>query len=314
MKSEVLTPTVLSPARARLMSACQKGYETGLELVARRYENNKDWERNLTYHNAAHSRYVAQETVRILEVVRSVDRHAVSQIGVWMGQLAAGWHDTTILWERVHTVEDGFEVARRKRLSGINERVSAEELVGYMTEPEFSRASSSVDEEILVKNAILVTVPDFDTSLGTVIQPNLTEDSSPVARAVALADIGGAGLSGGEFFLRTSLALFREDNLDFPAQTMSLSTLNVAQREALRQRMIEWLGSQGRFVEGRRQLTPQEVAPYGDASQAVLELFSYFDETLNIVGETHLKAQSEPVEALLTMFGYSVDRDVSARR
>ena len=105
----------------------------------------------------------------------------------------------------------------------------------------------------LVNQAILATVPGWDAENETVSQPNLTPNAPAVVRAVALADLGIAGMEPATF-VETGDQLFREENLDIARtlrRTGRSGDLPAGTLEGFKARMLAWSRSQPGFVRGR---------------------------------------------------------------
>lgn len=84
------------------------------------------------------------------------------------------------------------------------------------------------------------------------MQPNLNPDSGLVAQAVALADLGAAGMDGPQRLIRETYELFLEDNLDFARALSNVNNISLSEQSNYRQRLLEWIQVQIDFVNGRK--------------------------------------------------------------
>lgn len=185
--------------------------ETPLAHIRSNYENRKNPLENLSFHNVAHTKTVMRRVDKTLEVL-GANRRTMGR-----AKLYAGFHDSVQNWKTKNN-EKGF--AMRDRSPFPNEEDSFKMAREYM-----EGINKQEDEEIFTsediehgEKAIMATKASgpgsWDTKRDTIVQSNLQEDSPLEARALALADIGGAGMDGGAQYVFEGSALFREDNLD----------------------------------------------------------------------------------------------------
>lgn len=285
---------------------CEIGQEQALNTVKTRFENNPNPLNNLSYHDLSHTKMVINNTEMILRTIRSVNPLLVSEEDIALGKLAAAFHDVVENWESQTTESDGRKMSKRKRANGQNETDSALEAVAFMNEINriYGKGKEIFSEEDKEKvtGAILVTIPEFKE--GKVIQPGLNPSTAIITRAVALADLGAAGLEKPERFLNDALALFREDNIDFP-DFIKQTNLSNEIKEQLKTRMIKWLMFQGQFVKSREERLDKDLDGLEeDAKSAVRKLFNHFHDSESIVRETLEKTNKMTFEDLLKMFGY----------
>ncbi len=273
------------------------GRQRAFDRIQIQFENNQDPLNNLTYHNSLHTETVIKNTELILRMIRSVNPELVSEKDITLGKLAAAFHDVVQEWE---SGTDTSGAIKRMRKNGDNEEKSADESIVFIDNTVntlFGPIFSEKDKNV-VKEAIIVTIPRFNE--GCVSQPNLTSKTSIVARAVALADLGTAGLESGERFFRDAVALFREDNINF------LNSSNET-KEQKKARMIEWLEFQQKFIEGRRTMLDQDLDGLdGNAINVVKGLFCHFDDSARMVRQNLIKAKETDTtfEELSKIFGY----------
>ena len=161
------------------------------------------------------------------------------------------------------------------------------------------------DDQKTLQEAIITTQPGWDAEKGTVSQPNLNDQSSLVARAVALADIGTAGMDGAKKFLSEGDPLFREENLDILDGLQKGEKLTQEQKEYFRSRIFAWTKSELAFAIGRRALLDEELSPMPRKAQdAVRLLFSKFDDSIFALGELIDKRKGMSFGQIAQSIGY----------
>jgi hypothetical protein len=140
------------------------------------------------------------------------------------------------------------------------------------------------DEEYgLVDSGIVVSVPSFKT--GRVFQPALNSESHPVVRAVALADIGTAGMEPKVFGTEGEL-LFIEQEIEIIEairKAKNPDDIKPEKQELYLKRYRSWMNIQVGFAEGRKTLLEGELGNLDDKSKKrVRKLFSGFPESIRI--------------------------------
>ncbi|EKD43978.1 MAG: hypothetical protein ACD_72C00048G0001 [uncultured bacterium] len=219
-----------------------------------------------------------------MEAIQSADPALVSRHDVKLGQIIAAYHDIVQNWEP-ETKADGRVV--RKRAVVKNEEDSFLALKERMDEhnKKSGEIFSARDLET-AREAMMATVPGWDMKSSTVIQPNLAEQPSLVALAVALADIGAAGFDT-QAYLKDGDAIFREENLDILDDLQNLGQVSEAKKEDYVGRMINWNKVQVVFAKGRKSLLEKELAslPSDETKEKVRVLFSHFDESIAVAQE-----------------------------
>lgn len=281
-----------------------------LLTVEERYEQNLDSESKYPYHNSAHSNLVAERTLLICQAMLEGEPGIITPRELALGVLAARSHDRIITWEKAQSVnENGLTVVKMKRHIGENEKRSADELIIEMREEniKFGCPVFVAEDENLVQEAILATIPGFDASLMTVVQPNLTRDSYPVTRAVALADIGSAGLSPQRFAL-DGVELFREENLDVFEALTGDEPLSPAFMKLTKERMLEWGILQIKFAQGRKEMLKKELEGLPKvAKREIRRLFYHFDNSIAQARKIAEKRAQMSFVELVADFGYLTD-------
>jgi hypothetical protein len=271
------------------------GIVHALTLIGSRFEANQDPAYNLPFHCMAHTIGVIRRTGTLLRAMEA------SEEELHLGLLAAAFHDTVQNWAPSAT-PDGRIL--RRRFTGRNEADSAAEAVAWM-----HRARVFDEEQYhLVTRAILATIPDWDAEHQTVSQPQLKHEASPVVRAVALADLGIAGMDGLPF-LEKGDQLFREENPDLAAlrRCLTCDDLGEGALEVCKARMLAWSRSQPAFARGRRALLEKDLGNLrGAARKAVRSLFCHFETAIGVSEEAvRARASLSPWEVARAM-GYPV--------
>lgn len=265
-----------------MKSYADEAVDRAVSLVKERYENSQDELENLPFHNDAHTEGVIRRTEMILSTIQAADPRLVSERDISLGRLAAAHHDTIQRWEENSVVDGMFTKVLRKRFAGVNEKESANAGIATMDEMNAREGQLifSENDKTLLREAIEATVPAWDPLHKTIMQQNLNDESSLIARAVALADLGTAGMDGPKSFVAEGKTLFREENLDILKDIRS-GHVSEEQQEYFKQRMVGWLKSQSGFVRGRqaRLIIELQAVPMS-ARDSVTALFHKFDESI----------------------------------
>ena len=297
LKAEVRQAEDPGAIHRSLPRTVRGGIAYALGLLRSRYESNIDPDDDMPFHCAEHTTGVIRRTGELLRAMGAAERE------YQLGLLAAAFHDTVQRWVPV-TTPDG-EVLRRP-FTGRNEIDSAAEAVAWMRQADGAFGEPEYD---LVTRAILATIPGWDAKNGTVSQAHLTADAPVTVRAVALADLGAAGMDG-EAFLVTGDRLFREENLDIGRalrRCARRADLNAATLERYKARMLAWSRSEADFVRGRRARLGLELGDLsGSAAAAVRALFGGFQAAIGAT-EVAVRARERlsPWEVARAM-GYSI--------
>lgn len=158
-----------------------------LKKIADRYDGK------LEFHNSHHTENVVDSASQIGEIM---NRHGLmSERDVSLFKLASAFHDSI-----------------QGEGSGVNEEKSAKELHIIMDKMEIFND----DDKDKTEEAIMATVAEpakREDGLSTIVQKNLTRDSSPMALGLALADLGTAGRNSEEF-LEEGDKLYEEFQLE----------------------------------------------------------------------------------------------------
>ncbi len=163
---------------------------------------------------------------------------------------------------------------------GTNETESADELIKYMNAQVDAGGKPLFSERDMadVKQALMATVPGWDIQKGTVEQINLSESSRMLARAVALADLGEAGMEP-EVFLDAGDALFLEDNPDIAEAVKDPEKFKDKPEEKARfaARIVAFRKMQPEFALGRQNRLEQELKGLSEEEKkSVMKVFDQF--------------------------------------
>lgn len=263
-----------------------------LDYISKHYRYPEDHRQILDYHGPAHTTEVIARTLRILETVRQHDPSLVSQRDIQRGVLGAAFHDIIQQWEAVPSLQGEVMVIMRKGKPVFNEKGSRYMAGKYMEEANEHFGATMFNEEDLdiVGKGILLTVPGYDMQLKTVIQPGLTRDTDLIAGAIALADLGGAGMDGPDAYATEGDRLFLELNMDVRAALHERRQLTEQQNTLFRSRLLAWTAGQVDFAAGRVARLETELAFIpGHVRPAVAALFDKGEETVAQSRERYAK-------------------------
>lgn len=252
------------------------------------FENNKDPDKNLEFHNWGHTEGVISRTEILLKGIGATERE------IQLGKLIAAWHDTVQDSER--------EGVKRKRGVGNNERKSAEGLISFMDQ-ENARAGGVVFSEgdkNVARLAIEATIPGFNPDLKTVVQPNLNKDLPLVAQAVAWADLAEAGMDP-EAYARGGKALFREENMDIAGAIRDKVQLDDATKASILERAKQWMEFQVPFAKGRQTKFAEEASNF----PSVLAIVNKFDESIGKSKEAVAQMGNMNFDQAIAFMGYN---------
>jgi hypothetical protein len=255
--------------------------DQAIALIRERHESGRVPD-HMHYHNSEHTIGVIGRARLIGQALGMSDRQLL------LTAIAASFHDTVQRWV-ANEGEGG--VVTRKRLTGRDEVASAGEAAEAMAALDLR---FTPDEYGVVSSAIVGTIPGWDNAAATVCQPFLIEH--PVIRAVALADLGSAGMDP-VMYGRDGPALFAEENLDVMEAVMAaerVGEIPEASQQFYRARYLAWLRVQPGFARGREsRLDAGELDGLEPAAQArVRALFCRFDESVAVAESAIAAAQT----------------------
>jgi hypothetical protein len=255
--------------------------DQAVALIRQRHESGRIPD-HMHYHNSEHTIGVVERAQAIGQALGMSDRQLLLTV------IAAAYHDTVQRWV---AMEGEGGVVTRKRLTGRDEVASAAEAAEAMAGLEIR---FTPDEYGIVSSAIVGTIPGWDNEASTVCQPFLIEH--PVIRAVALADLGSAGMDP-VMYGRDGPALFAEENLDLMEVVMAaerVSEIPEASQQFYRARYLAWLKVQPGFARGREnRLDNGELDGLDPSAEArVRALFCRFEESVAVAEAAITAAQT----------------------
>ncbi len=261
-------------------------------------ENKYDY---LPFHNQFHTIGVERRAIQIAECIGFEDIELV--------RLCALFHDIVQDYE----IKECGMFLKRSRKTGYNEEESFNVFIEYIKQ-YYSEYSDKIDE---IKSAFLATIPSFEQ--GHVLQKNLTPESPLLARILAMADLGSAGMESAEVFFSEGCALFREEYLDLYGA--GIDDFDDEFIKAMIGNMRIWLEGQISFINSRKEIFKEDINVFDDLTRENLKkLFSNFDFNLEYIsgkkkefGELINSYQRQTgrelkntFERALKFFGYSV--------
>ena len=315
MKSELVESQLAEWDEAERHVELQRGADAAvaeaLALVAGRFEKNPDAKKNLAFHNTEHTKGVVSRAEAVLRKIQRGAPELVSDRDIEVGRVAASFHDVVQEEGEPNVQPEGdAKKVLRKRLTAKNEAASADAAADFArkhNEKLESEGKSVVftEEDIAaIREAIDATIPGWDPKASTVNQPKLTAESSVIARAVALADLGEAGTDP-EAYLKGGDALFREENLDVFDALKEPEKISEADKERFRKRLVGWSKFQATFAKGRKALFDKEVEGLPEAAQGELrKYFSRFDESVQEAADKGSFRDGLTFEELVVDAGY----------
>ena len=240
-----------------------------LDVIRDRFERG-EIPHHMHYHNSEHTAGVIARARAIGQAIDMSDRDLLLLV------IAAAFHDVVQYWSPERRADGSVY---RRRHAGRNEVASAYEAIEAMMQ---LGVDFHPEEQGIVASAIIGTIPGWDHECTTVVQPFLVEHG--VVRALALADIGSAGMDPSMYRL-DGPALFAEENLDIMEALFRArrgGDISEADQRAYRDRYVAWLRVQPEFARGRREcLHNGELDGLDEAMTArVLKLFEHFDESI----------------------------------
>lgn len=270
------------PQETSLDDIVSKGIDVALQTIQERHE---DSEHGLDFHNRKHTLQVAERTQKIAQALGFNEKKTAK------AQLAAAFHDAEqkgyAISNKYHQMlvnEDGQillstdqgetsisgEEGDRlksddlnpnygmfKRFGGANESASFKELKEYLTQEEYQGIFSEDDMNDLDK-VFTGTIPGFDPEKKAITQPNIDSESQDLAIAIAMADLGAAGMEGAESLIYDGDANFREEHMKISREIRqaaaegNLSDLSEDDKAAIKAKMVGWTKFQKKIAADQR--------------------------------------------------------------
>ncbi len=266
--------------------------EIALGLIELFYEEHVNETLRRPFHNRRHTQRVIARADMLQQAICFAEADLMKPRHTHLVGIGAACHDLVQLYPGTNE-QKGFECARH--LLAMIELIA---LHSNIRDPELQ----------ILEEAIMATVAVFDPELGTAIQPNLTPTSHPVARIIALADLGAAGMDGPTVFLEDGNRLFREMNPDIAAAYIGGSVEDL-DRTTFCTRMISWSNGQPKFAAGRRDRLDFELEGLPRAAAgAVRSLFREFDASIEAAERRAEVRRGMSFEELIADFGIAASR------
>lgn len=297
MIAEILSPE--RSAEGLFPYIISQAERTALSHIEVNFERNPDPMGNLPYHDRLHTLRVRRRGAQIYQRANLAVPGLVTPKDLIRIQIGALFHDPIQKWEE----KDG----RRRRFTGKNEEESADMAVSFMNRMnEEHGVIFTLDDKEIVRDEILTTTPGFKD--GTVIQPLLRPGSHFDTKDIAVSDVDGCLIDGPRIFLGEGDALFREENLDIlrALRDKGVGNLSVLQMEEFRARMLGWVRSQIKFVEGRQALVDSDLAGLPEpAIKAVKGLLDKGEDSKRELGKLIVIRENLSFPELVASFGYT---------
>lgn len=252
------------------------GFKYALETVKENSERG-----NLYFHNQTHTSRVRKNSLLIAEVLGATEQEKD------LIEFTSGFHDYDHKSEEMSTKE------AEKYMRKVNE----DEGVDVFSEEDISNVGSAIDG----------TVYEWNDKKKTVIQPNIEGKNNVVVLAIALADIGTAGIEGSKKYKKEGDDLFRENNVDILEKLEKPENLSKNDKENFIQRMLEWSEVQVSFAQGRKNLFEHEIDIFEDDEKNNLrELFSKFDDSIEGAKASVERRKKMSFEEIAEDLGYEL--------
>ena len=211
--------------------------------------------------------------------------------------------------------------APRRRQPGVSEMATIERLLDYINQLNqwLQSAPTSparlTDEDIeIVRDAIAATICAYDSTEQAIYQPDLynpNKSFSPVARIIALADIGALGIDGVEVYNQEGSLIVLEENLDLiplilDGTIYSLKSNNFELYQNIQKRLLNRCRFQVNFAKSRAARLEREIADFPEGAISPLhEVFKYLNPTA--IAEVEAKTPTDEgatLEVLLQFFEF----------
>lgn len=189
------------------------------------------------------------------------------------------------------------EHTSRRREPGVSETATIERLTDFINElnqqlQKHDPTSPAIltDRDInIIREAIAATICAYDPTDQAIYQPNLynpNKSLSPVARILALADIGALGIDGVEVYHHEGSLLLLEENPDLIPLLLngtihSLSLDNPELYQNIQQRLLSRCRFQVNFAKSRFARLKREVAGFPNEAISTLshKVFKHLNPT-----------------------------------
>jgi hypothetical protein len=311
-----------SPELIALRSAADRLILKAEEHIRKSFEESAGRDM-LNYHNRQHTRDVVKNAREILQAIRDGGMD-VSDRDMILVEIAAASHDLIQQYRAVETPatlksqKDGETIERtraarvRSKLTkeeSTNETDSANLMIKWVREMEvedgvhpFTYLTEAEGEDI--KASVEATVPGFDPRRNTVIQPNLTKESSPMTHAIAMADLSSAGRDPVRY-LTEGDEVFVEDTLDM--RGLDPSALSQDEKDWYRSRIVAATKSKANFALGRKVIFERDIGGLSTAAKKNLRKMFRFETTVRESMKLARKREKMDFDELYKAVGFQKD-------
>lgn len=210
----------------------------------------------------------------------------------------------------------------RQRKPGVSETATIERLLKYINElneqlqldAPTSPARLTLEDITIIRDAIAATICVYDPTEQAIYQESLYDANkslSPVARILALADIGSLGIDGVNVYRQEGSLLFLEENLDvipliLDGTIYTLGSDNSELYQNIQQRLLRRCRFQVSFAKSRFARLQREVAGFPEeAISTIYEVFKYLNPTkIQEIEATTPTHEDATLEVLLQFFEF----------
>jgi hypothetical protein len=272
--------------------------------------------KQLCYHTRHHIEGVQRRAQQIFQVVYP-DSHlseANTRLALLL-DLCAVAHDMV----QIFTPQTELHASRR-RAAGVSETATIESLFTYisdansLTSPLVASAQFTENDLQIIREAIAATICDYDPIEQAIYQPSLYQQEptiSPVARILALADIGSLAMEGIEAYNLEGRLLFLEENPDIgvllnQGKLDTLASDDFVLYENIRQRLLRRARFQVNFAKSRLKRLPQELEGFSAevTEKLIQEVFQHLTPaTIEMIEMSTPTAADVSLETLIDFFG-----------
>lgn len=274
---------------------------------------------SLYYHTRDHVSNVMRRTNQIFQAVSpdwKVGSDELSRMELLL-DLCAVAHDMVQIF-----VPHSGDHTSRQRMPGVSEMATIERLLEYINllnqQLEYAPDSPGrlTHEDItIIRDAIAATICAYDPTEQAIYQPALYDQNkslSPVARILALADIGALGIDGVKVYNQEGSLLVLEENPDLIPLLLNgtIYTLDSDNSELyhnIHKRLLRRCRFQVNFAKSRLARFEREVADFSPnaISKLSLEVFKYLNtSTIEEIEAITPTDENASLEELLQFFEF----------
>lgn len=325
---------VLSSSEQALFDLTIDSVGEALFSIHLQFEKRRGEEQYFEYHNTDHTKTVIQNTLLLLATVHRIHDPDLSDPtsleNLLIGMIEASWHDVVQDYKKqektiglIHTLKRIRPAQPEHRSWGqllTNERKSAYRLNNYLRKNRALQKLSDRALELLRPEAVILdietTIPSFGeypgSHVSTVYQPNLHENSSMIAKALAFADLAGVGWMEAQAYIQDSRRNLREEDLDIYTMVYQDHYISALERENILARIEAFFEREIAFIEGRFIAFQQEVGVFGEASDEVRALYPNFqssdrkDDLIRRVRQNQVQLLHLSFRRLMSELGYAM--------